>query len=63
MTNVMVKEIVQGIGDSGVKCGVIGEIGCSWPLAEVEKKALQAAAHAQQETGMPFHSWLVFQQL
>ena len=48
----MVKEIIQGIGDSGVKCGVIGEIGCSWPLAEVEKKALQAAARAQQETGM-----------
>lgn len=52
MTNLMVKEIVQGIGDSGVKCGVIGEIGCSWPLAEVEKKTLQAAAHAQQETGI-----------
>ena len=47
----MVKEIMEGIGDSGIRCGVIGEMGCSWPLTEGEKRSLQAAALAQQKTG------------
>ena len=47
----MVREIEEGIGDSGVRCGVIGEIGCSYPLMDSEKKALQAAAMAQTRTG------------
>ena len=51
MAEVMVREIQFGIGEAGVKCGVIGEIGCSWPLAECEKKALCAGALAQQKTG------------
>ena len=52
MTNMMVKEIREGIGDNHIKCGVIGEIGCSWPLAETERKSLQAAAQAQRQTGL-----------
>ena len=51
MAEVMIGEIECGIGESKVKCGVIGEIGCSWPLAECEKKALRAAAVAQRKTG------------
>jgi len=47
----MVGEIVDGAGDGGVKAGVIGEIGCTWPLAPNERKALKAAAIAQRETG------------
>ena len=48
----MVREIEVGIdGSGGVRCGVIGEIGCSYPLMDVEKKALQAAATAQTKTG------------
>ena len=48
----MVREIEVGIdGSSGVRCGVIGEIGCSYPLMDVEKKALQAAATAQTKIG------------
>ena len=46
------REIEVGIdGSGGVRCGVIGEIGCSYPLMDVEKKALQAAATAQTKTG------------
>ena len=46
------KEIEVGIdGSGGVRCGVIGEIGCSYPLMDVEKKALLAAASAQTKTG------------
>ena len=52
MSEVMVREIEVGIdGTDGVRCGVIGEIGCSYPLMDVEKKALQAAASAQTKTG------------
>ena len=46
------REIEVGIdGSGGVRCGVIGEIGCSYPLMDVEKRALQAAATAQTKTG------------
>ena len=52
MAEVMVREIEVGIdGSGGVRCGVIGEIGCSYPLMDVEKRALQAAASAQTKTG------------
>ena len=46
-------EIVVGVADTGVKAGIIGEIGCSWPLTPNERKVLAAAAAAQQETGAP----------
>jgi phosphotriesterase-related protein len=49
----MVKELNVGIGESNYQAGVIGEIGCSWPLTENEKKILQAAALAQKLTGAP----------
>ena len=52
MADTMVHEIAEGIAGCGVKCGVIGEIGCSYPLMDCEKKALQAAAMAQTRTGM-----------
>jgi len=49
----MENEIITGIGDTGVRCGVIGEIGCSWPLTENEKKTLIAAAKVQVKLGAP----------
>ena len=50
----MVNELTEGITSSkGVRAGVIGEIGCSWPLTENEKKVLQASALVQQRTGAP----------
>ena len=46
-------EIVDGIeGSGGVRCGVIGEMGCSHPLTPDEEKCLKAAALAQQKTGI-----------
>lgn len=47
----MVDEITQGVGDRGVRAGIIGEIGCSWPLTDNEKKVLRASAIAQRATG------------
>jgi len=34
-----------------VQAGIIGEIGCSWPLHKDERKVLLAAALASKETG------------
>ena len=54
MAENIVKEI-EGVGESGVRCGVIGEIACSHPLKDSEKRALQAAAMAQTRTGTSIH--------
>ena len=47
----IVDEITVGVGDTGVRAGIIGEIGCSWPLTPNERKVLRATAMAQSETG------------
>lgn len=44
-------DILVGVGNTGIRAGIIGEIGCSWPLADRERKSLRAAARAQQRTG------------
>ncbi|GIY14932.1 phosphotriesterase-related protein [Caerostris extrusa] len=49
----MREDILVGIDGTGVKCGVIGEIGCSWPLADFEKKSLVSSAIVQAEVGVP----------
>ena len=46
-----IRDITVGVGDTGIKAGVIGEIGTSWPVKEGEGKVLRAAVMAQQETG------------
>ena len=47
----IIGDIFEGVEGSGVKAGIIGEIGCTWPLAPNERKSLSAAAMAQRETG------------
>lgn len=49
----IVRDVMVGVGNSGVRSGVIGEIGCTWPLTDNERKVLRAAACAQQRTGAP----------
>lgn len=44
-------EITQGLDGTTVRAGLIGEMGCSWPLTEFETRALEAAAGAQTRTG------------
>ncbi|XP_043823612.1 phosphotriesterase-related protein isoform X1 [Dromiciops gliroides] len=53
LTDIFINEILHGADSTNIKCGVIGEIGCSWPLTESEKKVLQATAHAQSQLGCP----------
>ena len=47
----MVEEITQGMKGTSVKAGIIGEIGCSWPLHPDERKVVAASAIASRQTG------------
>ena len=44
-------DIVEGVDGSGIRAGIIGEVGCTWPLTPNERKSLSASAIAQRETG------------
>ena len=47
----IVDDIRNGVDGTGIKAGIIGEVGCTWPLTDNERMSLRAAAAAQQETG------------
>lgn len=49
----IVSELTVGCDGTDIRAGVIGELGCMWPLMANERKVLQAAAAAQIETGAP----------
>lgn len=46
-----IDEIRTGMDGTAIRAGLIGEIGCSWPLEDIERRALRAAARAQAATG------------
>lgn len=46
-----VRDITTGVDGTGICAGIIGEVACSWPLTDNERKVLRAAAIAQQRTG------------
>lgn len=47
------RDLQEGIGDSAIRAGVIGEIGTSDPVSPVEERVLRAAVLAQRRTGAP----------
>jgi phosphotriesterase-related protein len=49
----IVRDIRDGVGPWKVRAGVIGEVGCSWPLTANERKVLRASGRAQRKTGAP----------
>jgi phosphotriesterase-related protein len=49
----IVADVTTGVGDTDVRSGLIGEIGCTWPWTENEKKVVRAGVLAQRETGAP----------
>ncbi len=51
----IVRDITVGVGDTGIKSGIIGEIGCSLPLTDNERKVLRGCAIAQRRTGAPIN--------
>ena len=46
-------DINDGIDNTKVKAGIIGDVGCSWPMTNVERRSLQATAMAQSQTQTP----------
>lgn len=49
----IVQEAIDGVGDSGVRIGLIGEIGVSADFTAAEEKSLRGAAQAQARSGLP----------
>ncbi len=47
----IIDEFVNGVEGTGVRPGLIGEVGCSWPITASEIKVLRASATAQRATG------------
>jgi phosphotriesterase-related protein len=47
----IVGDLTAGVGDTGIRSGLIGEIGTTWPWADSEKTVLRAAVMAQRATG------------
>jgi phosphotriesterase-related protein len=53
LTEKIVRDVTVGVDDTGVRSGLIGEVGNFHPLSENEIKVLRASARAQVETGAP----------
>jgi phosphotriesterase-related protein len=56
----IVREIEKGIGDTGVRPGIIGEIGCDRNyISPAEERSFRAAARAQKRTGLTISTHVV----
>jgi phosphotriesterase-related protein len=53
LAEVIARELTDGINGTGVRAGIIGEVGCNWPLRPDERKSVVAAGFAQAATGAP----------
>ena len=53
LTEQIVADVLKGVGNTKVRSGVLGEVGCSFPLHPNERKVLRATARAQRLTGAP----------
>lgn len=47
----MIDHVQCGVGEAGIRAGIIGEIGCQSPWTSLEQRIMTAAAIAQRETG------------
>ena len=48
----IVRDVTEG-PEGGIRSGIIGEVGCSWPLEVNERKVIRASSRAQRATGAP----------
>ena len=53
LVETVLKEIRFGVGDTGVRPGIIGEVGLRPDIEAWEKKSLRVAALAHRESGLP----------
>ena len=49
----IIRDVTVGVGETGIRSGIIGEVGNEYPMTDNERKILRASAHAQVETGAP----------
>ena len=49
----IVRDITLGVGNTGIRAGIIGEIGIQWPMPDKDREILRAVSYAQIETGAP----------
>jgi phosphotriesterase-related protein len=48
----LLAQVTSGAWGSRIRAGIIGELGCSWPLRDSERRCLQAATRVQRRTGI-----------
>jgi len=52
VADILIRDIEEGIDGSGVRAGIIGEIGCDRTFTAAEEKSFRAAARAHRATGV-----------
>jgi phosphotriesterase-related protein len=52
VADLLIQDIREGIDGTGVRAGIIGEIGCDRYLTPAEERSFRAAARAHLETGL-----------
>ena len=48
----IVRDLEAGVGETGIRAGIIGEIGCDRTISAVEERVFRAAARAHRRTGV-----------
>ncbi len=56
ITAIYIKEIVEGVGDTGIRAGAVKIATGAHRISEYERKLVQAGARAARETGVPLIS-------
>jgi phosphotriesterase-related protein len=52
MAEEIVRNLHEGVSDTNIRAGIIGEVGTSFPLHPFERESLIASARAQRQTGV-----------
>lgn len=47
----IVRDLTEGVGGTGIRAGIIGEIGCDRYIGALEERVFRAAARAHRQTG------------
>ncbi|KIR61461.1 MULTISPECIES: phosphotriesterase family protein [Micromonospora] len=60
LTELLVAQLTDGIGDTGIRPALLGEIGTSWPITDAEWRMVRAAGRAGARTGAAVYMHLSF---
>jgi phosphotriesterase-related protein len=50
VADTITRDLEEGVGDTGIRAGIIGEIGCDRVISAVEERVFRAAARAHRRT-------------